>query len=93
MRVKGKGEPSGIYEPIAYSERMSAADEEELQCYRQALACYRTQDWEQAEQQFRHLRTLAPHCRLHEIYLGRIPAFRVYPPAPEWDGIYAFEMK
>ncbi len=93
VRVKGKGEPSGIYEPIGHAGRMSAADEEELQRYRQALACYRMQDWEQAEQQFRHLRTFAPHCRLYEIYLERIHAFRAHPPGPNWDGVHVFEAK
>lgn len=93
VRVKGKGEPSGIYEPIGYSGRMSGASDEELQRYRQALVRYRAQDWEQAEQQFRHLQTLAPHRRLYEIYLERIHTFRAHPPGPEWDGVHMFEAK
>ncbi|HEY7753816.1 MAG TPA: adenylate/guanylate cyclase domain-containing protein [Steroidobacteraceae bacterium] len=86
VRVKGKKEPVGIYEPIA------AADEAAAASFAAALARYRAADWDRAETLITELSAAAPHP-LYQLYLGRIRHFRAAPPPPDWDGVFTFDVK
>ena len=52
----------------------------------QAISLFRNQDWDAAEARFRELLALAPEDGIAALYLERIAAFRVAPPAAKWDG-------
>ncbi len=86
VRVKGKKEPVGIYEPIAPGAAGTAAR------WAAALACYRARDWDGAETIAAELDAAGPHA-LYKLYLGRIRHFRAQPPPPDWDGVFTFEAK
>ncbi|MGQ0384737.1 MAG: CHASE2 domain-containing protein [Gammaproteobacteria bacterium] len=86
VRVKGKKEPVGIYEPIMPGEEAAAAR------FGEALARYRARDWDAAETVVTELNAAAPHP-LYQLYLGRIRHFRAHPPPPDWDGVFTYEAK
>jgi adenylate cyclase len=86
VRVKGKQEPVGIYEPIAAADLAAASR------FAEALACYRSRDWQRAETLITELDVAAPHL-LYKLYLERIRHFRAAPPPSGWDGVFTFEAK
>lgn len=93
VRVKGKGAPVAIYEPLGLSAELPAASRDELALWQHALSCYRAQDWDQAELQLCILRERFPACRLYELYIERIAYLRAHPPGESWDGVTIFQVK
>ena len=92
VRVKGKAEPVGIYEPLGAPGSLSETQAADLDAWRQALAAYRTQQWDRAEEILHGLEAVRPHY-LYNLYLHRIEAYRIDPPAADWDGVTTFETK
>ncbi|HTY99632.1 MAG TPA: adenylate/guanylate cyclase domain-containing protein, partial [Rhodocyclaceae bacterium] len=92
VRVKGKAEPVGIYEPLGAEGGVAKAVLEELKLWNQALRAYRSQDWDQAEVALMNLNRMAPH-KLYEVYAERIAHYRKEPPGEGWDGVWKFETK
>jgi adenylate cyclase len=88
VRVKGKARAIHVFQPLCRC--MDATDVllAELAQHDEALACYRQQRWEQAEALFRQLHDQHPEVALYGLYLDRIAALRVTPPAGDWDGVY-----
>lgn len=92
VRVKGKDEPVGIYEPLGEEGKVSADDTAELKLWNQALRAYRAQDWDQAELTLLNLSRAHPRY-LYELYTKRIAHLRHEPPGDNWDGVTTFETK
>jgi adenylate cyclase len=92
VRVKGKVEPIGIYEPLGEEGRVSADDLDELKLWNQVLRHYRAQDWDQAELGLLNLSRMKPRY-LYELYGKRIEHLRAEPPGEQWDGVTTFETK
>lgn len=92
VRVKGKDDAVGIYEPLGLVDQLPDALIEELRLWQQALRLYRLQDWEQAELALLNLQRMAP-CYLYTLYNARIQHYRTQPPGEGWDGVTAFEVK
>ncbi|MDD5175492.1 MAG: adenylate/guanylate cyclase domain-containing protein [Sterolibacterium sp.] len=92
VRVKGKAEPIGIYQPLGVGGEVDKAVLEELKLWNQALRHYRAQDWDQAEVALLNLSRVAP-CYLYELYAKRIGLYRRQPPGEGWDGVTTFETK
>jgi adenylate cyclase len=92
VRVKGKDEPVGIYEPMGLEGTVAKQVLEELKLWNQALRAYRAQDWDQAEVALMNLSRMAPR-KLYEEYGKRIAHYRKEPPGEAWDGVWKFETK
>lgn len=92
VRVKGKAEPVGIYEPLGITGKVSERVLTQLQSWEQALAAYRAQDWGRAETLLQDLIRNDPHY-LYELYVKRIAHCREVPPGADWDGVTTFETK
>lgn len=92
VRVKGKAEPVGIYEPLGEEGKVTADDLEELKLWNQALRQYRAQEWDQAELTLMNLAKTHPRY-LYELYGKRIEHLRQEPPGSDWDGVTTFETK
>lgn len=92
VRVKGKAEPIGIYEPLGLEGQVDKEMGAELKLWNQALRYYRAQDWDQAEVALLNLTRKAP-CYLYEMYMERIAFYRKNPPGEGWDGVTTFETK
>jgi adenylate cyclase len=92
VRVKGKAEPVGIYEPIGAAGQVAPEVLADLQTWEQALRAYRAQDWSLAERTLRELAQVRPHY-LYDLYAGRIARYRQESPGADWDGVTTFETK
>jgi adenylate cyclase len=92
IRVKGKNEPVSIYEPIGAVGQVAPEVMKEMKLWSQALAAYRSQDWDQADVHLLNLSRMNPHY-LYEIYSERIGQYRQSPPGDDWDGVTTFETK
>ncbi|WP_298311544.1 adenylate/guanylate cyclase domain-containing protein [Propionivibrio sp.] len=93
VRVKGKDEPVGIFEPLGTAEQIDKAVQDELKLWNQALRLYRQQDWDQAELQLYNLSRMSPGRDLYQVYAKRITHYRASPPGDDWDGVMTFETK
>ena len=93
VRVKGKGVPVIILEPIGVRDELDAQTQKCLDDYHATLALYREQKWDEAEAGFNALRANDPDQMLYELYLDRISHFREEPPGDNWDGVYTHTSK
>ena len=92
VRVKGKAEPVGIYEPLGLAGQVDQETLEQLQRWNEALQAYRAQDWDRAEALLAELTGRHPHY-LYDLYAKRISRYRQEPPGAQWDGVTTFETK
>lgn len=92
VRVKGKDEPVGIYEPVGEEGSVSREELEEIRLWNQTLRAYRARDWDQAELMLLNLTRINPRY-LYALYGERIQHLRREPPGENWDGVTTFETK
>lgn len=92
VRVKGKAEPVGIYEPLGEDGKVDGGDLEEIKLWNKALRLYRAQDWDQAELAMMNLSKFKQRY-LYDLYIKRIEHLRKDPPGEGWDGVTTFETK
>lgn len=92
VRVKGKAEPVGIYEPLGQKGKVDQSTLEQLKLWAQALQAYRAQDWDRAEMLLLNLIRNQPHY-LYDLYVKRIGRYREESPGADWDGVTTFETK
>jgi adenylate cyclase len=93
VRVKGKDEPVGIYEPVCPAGQEGEALAGELRRYAEAVAQYRDQQWDVAQAQFLDLQKRHPERYLYRMYAERVDYFRENPPGEDWDGVFTFKTK
>lgn len=92
--VKGKSEPSSVFEVLDYhTEETFPRLRECLECFKDGLASYRGQDWNRAEAAFRQAVERNPADALVHTYLKRIEYMRATPPAEDWDGVWVMKTK
>jgi len=93
VRVKGKLEPITIYEPVGVQGKVGDTVINEVDRFHRALDRYRQQRWDEAEQTIASLSMADTTRKVYHIYLERIAALRVNPPAKNWDGVFTFMSK
>jgi adenylate cyclase len=93
VRVKGKDEPVGIFEPLGIAADIDQAQLDELDLWHDALRLYRQQDWDGAEARLATLAGISPQRALYPIYSRRVAYCRANPPGEGWDGVTTFEAK
>ncbi len=92
VRVKGKAEPVGIYEPLGLIGEVPEQTLAQLAKWQSALALYRQQQWDAAEALLDELEQTSPHY-LYELYKKRIDHLRTESLDADWDGVTTFETK
>ncbi len=92
VRVKGKEDPVGIYEPVGEEGAVAADDLDEIKLWNQVLRAYRAQDWDKAEVTLMNLQRIKPRY-LYDLYVKRVEHLRKEPPGENWDGVTIFETK
>ena len=92
VRVKGKEDHVGIYEPVGEEGKVAREDMEEIKLWNQALRAYRGQDWDNAEVTLMNLQRMKPRY-LYDLYAKRVEHLRKEPPGENWDGVTIFETK
>lgn len=93
VRVKGKDQPVGIFEPIGFDGDVAEDELAALAEYHAALALYRAQHWAEAREAFAALAMKEPGRLIHRVYLDRAEHFAVSPPPPDWDGVFTHKEK
>ena len=93
VRVKGKDVAVAIYEPLGPEDEVPREKRDVVNRFHDALALYRGQEWERAEQAFSELQAVESERRFCEVFLKRIVILRANPPGPGWDGAFTFETK
>ncbi len=93
IKVKGKDEALTIFEPIGLEGDVDKTRLDELKLWQQTLRAYRQQQWDQVEVQLINLKRMNTGCYLYDLYAERVSEWRRKPPAPDWDGVTAFDEK
>jgi adenylate cyclase len=91
VRVKGKANAVTIYQPLGRTLATDLAGE--LGEWDAALAKYRERKFAEAEIAFAALAAAHPAQKLYILYRVRCAAFRIEPPASNWDGATTFVVK
>ena len=92
VTVKGKDEPTTLYEPVAPTNLLDDHEKTQLRSYHDALKKYRQQQWDDAEQIFYFL-ARNDSRQIYRIYLDRIAHYRKASPGPAWDGVFRHDSK
>lgn len=90
IRVQGRDEPLGIYEPLARHGEETPEQKVVVAAYQHALACWRRRDFAGC------IAALAPIAAADPpsaILLQRAKKFLAHPPAPDWDAVNTLEGK
>jgi class 3 adenylate cyclase/CHASE2 domain-containing sensor protein len=90
VRVVGRDEPVGIYEPLARHGDETPEQKVVAAAYAHALACWRRRDFARCAE------TLAPVAAADPpsaLLLQRAKKFLAHPPAPDWDAVNTLEGK
>src|SRR5260221_14613971 len=93
IRVKGKGTPVTIYEPLGLQSEIGSSMQEELRLWQQVLRAYRAQQWDQADVDLLELQRMRPDCGLYRKFSGKVAELRRAPPPPDWDGVTSSDEK
>ena len=88
IRVKGKHEPTRVFELLAVPEGKAATES-----FHAGLDAYRRQDWDAAEAAFKSCLESEPGEPAAAVYLDRVAHLRSQPPGDGWDGVWVFETK
>jgi adenylate cyclase len=92
VKVKGKGQASGIYEIMGEGEP-SPELARFLELYNQGLALYREQQWGEAAAHFQASLELRPGDPLSHRYLYLAKQYFEAPPGPEWEAVTRMDEK
>src|SRR5262249_21250866 len=93
IRVKGKLEPTAIYEPLGEAATLAPEIRAEVEQWHAALSSYRQGDWAEAARRLHERIAAQPADRLYGLYLTRVEQLASDPPGPEWDGVHVFDHK
>ena len=92
--VKGKTEPSSIFEVLDYHTDETFPNLHEcIEAFRAGLSSYRKQDWDKAEAAFRGALEANPGDALSGMYLKRVAQMREHPPGGDWNGVWVMKTK
>ena len=89
VQVKGKLQGVAIFEPLGRQGEVPEERLREAEQLAKAIAAYRGQRWDEAENLFH---AMTP-TKISKLYLERIEHFRSNPPPADWDGVFVFTTK
>lgn len=89
IRVKGKAQPTRVFELIVNDELSAMARDR----FEGGLAAYRARNWDEASKAFESVRTDFPKDTPSQVYAERVDHLRKIPPPDKWDGVWVFETK
>ncbi|MGB1026358.1 MAG: adenylate/guanylate cyclase domain-containing protein, partial [Rhodospirillaceae bacterium] len=92
IRVKGKTVPVRIFGLVGDEEMAASEDFKTLRSeHDQMLACYRAQDWGQAQKHLLTCRQTLPELGLDglfNLYEERLSSYAEASPGEDWDGVF-----
>jgi adenylate cyclase len=93
VRVKGRHRPDRIWTILGPPE-LDGRTHAFRERFAEALAAYRSRDWEAARALFERSREAAAEHGLGglaEMFASRCGVFAARPPSPDWDGVWNAE--
>lgn len=93
IAVKGKDEPTRVFEPIVEMDASSPLLKQMTERFSAALAAYRAQEWDEAENGFKAVLAALPGDGPSRIFLERVSLLRATPPGGDWNGVWRFNRK
>jgi adenylate cyclase len=93
VAVKGKTEPSAVYELLLSNGRFDSAHSEALAEYERGIVQYRAGEYREALFHFEQAQRLDGQDRVSAVYAERCRALIAEPPPPDWDGVFVMEHK
>ena len=93
IRVKGKTEPTKVYELISIKGDKKAEEAIlQMDSYFQGLELYRLKSFEPAFDYFKRCyEKLGDYPS--KVYMNRCEFYLINPPAKDWDGVFEFKTK
>lgn len=92
--VKGKTEPVGVYEILAYHNEDTFPNVTEvLGLFKEGLIAYRSQRWDSAIKLFQECLALNPRDKPSQLYLDRATLLKQSPPQEDWTGVWVMDSK
>ena len=91
IKVYGKEQPIGIYQPMYKQDADAMA--EELSKYENAVNLYLSMNFKDALEAFNELLAIRDNSVLYRLYVSRIGRFIINPPNQDWDGCFTFLSK
>jgi adenylate cyclase len=86
--VKGKTESARIFEVLGLKGEVAEATLDLIGRFAEALAAYRSQEWDRAETALRGCLELFPDDGPSRLFLDRVRQLRAQLPGEEWDGVW-----
>ncbi len=93
VRVYGKADAERVFELLGRRGEVSSNDERLCATFAQALLHYRAREWRDAQAAFTACLDIRPGDGPSAVYLTRLAAFAVTPPADDWDGVWEAHQK
>jgi adenylate cyclase len=94
IRVKGKEEPTEIYELLDHHEdAMRTQLERVAPAFDEGVRCYRARDWTHALAAFAEVLKAYPNDGPSWVYTDRCLFYRDNPPPERWDGVWTMKTK
>ncbi len=93
VRVQGKRQAVAVFEPLGEERDLASALGIEIERWHAALALYRAQRWDAAQETLSPLQRAHPESFLYAEFLRRIVYLRAHPPGADWDGAWTFDSK
>jgi adenylate cyclase len=88
IRVVGIQEAVRVYEIMETRADASAALHEQVALFHKAMDLFEARNWQEAENTFRQVLTIAPSDGPSRLFANRCRQYRDYPPAKDWDGVF-----
>jgi adenylate cyclase len=93
FKLKGKAQPMIVHELVGRIDEADEKKKKSCEMFASALAAFRRQSWNEAEEQFldllKHSETDGPA----RFYVTRCEEYKNNPPEGGWDGVIALEEK
>lgn len=93
VAVKGKQEPTAVYELLAAGASLPAAGEAAIAAYERGIAGYRAGQYAEAIAHFEEALRHDPNDGPSGLYLDRAREMLANPPPADWDGVYVMTRK
>ena len=93
IRLKGKQQPTRVYELLPVHDGRPALPAPALEHFRAGLDAYRRQAWDNAATAFEACLESHADDPAAAVYLDRIAHLRAKPMPADWDGVWLFETK
>ena len=87
VRVRGRSGVGAIYQLVG-ARGAAPLGAEDLACWDEALAHYRSRRWDEAEAALERFSAAIPQDGPAAVLRARIAALRAAPPAGDWDGVF-----